>query len=105
MTEWIAIGVGLAGGLLLSYHVGKLALPPLVERSRKPGLLIKLSLGGTAIALLPALLLSVAVGGPLGAPWGALGLVAGVAAVFAVVLLSGTFAGVLLAKLLTRPEA
>jgi hypothetical protein len=42
--------------------------------------------------------LSVAVGGPLGAPWGALGLVAGVALVFAFVLLLGTFAGVLLAS-------
>jgi hypothetical protein len=100
VTEWIAIGVGLVGGLLLSYHVGKLALPPLVERSRNPTLLIKLALGGTGIALLPALLLSIVVGGPLGAAWDALGLVLGVAAVFSITLLLGTFAGVLLAKLL-----
>jgi hypothetical protein len=100
VTEWIAIGVGLAGGLLLSYHVGKLALPPLMEGSRNPTLLVKLALGGTVIALLPALLLSIVVGGPLGAAWDALGLVVGVAAVFSITLLLGTFAGVLLAKLL-----
>lgn len=105
MIEWLAIGVGLAGGLLVCYHVGKAVLPPLVERSRNPELLVKLSLGGTVIAALPALLLSIVVGAPLGAAWDAVGMVLGVAAVFAVVLLSGTFAGVLLAKLLTRPGA
>ena len=105
MIEWLAIGIGLAGGVLACYHALKLTLPPLVERSRKPDLLIKLSWGGTLIALLPALLLSVVVGAPLGAPWDALGIVIGVAAVFSIILLLGTFAGVLLAKLLTRPEA
>jgi hypothetical protein len=105
VTEWLAIGVGLAGGLSLSYLVGNALLSPLVERARNPGLLIKLSFAGTVIAAVPALLLSVAVGAPLGATWGTVGLVVGVALVFGLVLLAGTFAGVLLAKLLTRPGA
>lgn len=105
MTEWLAIGIGLAGGLLLSYQIGKAVLPPLVHRSRKPDLLIKLSLGGTVIAALPALLLSIVVGATLGMPWGAAGIAIGVAAVFALVLLSGTFAGAVLARFLTRPGA
>jgi hypothetical protein len=105
LTEWLAIAIGLAGGLLLSYHLGKAALVPLVARSRKPELLIKLSLGGTVIAALPALLLSIVVGATLGMPWDTVGIVIGVAAVFALLLLCGTFAGVLLARLLTRPGA
>jgi hypothetical protein len=105
VTEWLAIGVGLAGGLLLSYWIGKTVLPPIVQRSRNPDLMIKLAFGGTAVAVVPALLLSVVVGAPLGMRWGALGLVAGVALVFALVLVAGTFAGVLLARLITRPGA
>ena len=104
MLEWLAIGVGLAGGLLLSYYVAKLVLPPLVERSRHPDLLIKLSFGGTVIGLLPALLLSIVVGAAVGGLWGAVGIVLGVAGMFAAVLLAGTFAGVLLARVLRRPE-
>ena len=100
MIEWLAIVVGLAGGLLLSYRIGKAALPPLLRRSRKPELLIKLGFGGAVIAALPALLLSIVVGATLGMPWGAIGLVVGVALVFALVFLAGTFAGVLLAGLL-----
>ena len=100
MTEWLAIGVGLAGGVLVCYFVLKSVLPAMVERSRRPVLLIRLSWAGTLIALLPALLLSVVVGAPLGAPWGAVGIVLGVAAVFAIIVLLGTFAGVLLARYL-----
>lgn len=98
MTEWLAIAVGLAGGLLLSYAVGKMLLPPLVERARNPGLLIKLSFGGTVIAALPALLLAIVLGATLGAGWGAVGIVFAVALMFAIILLAGTFAGVLLAR-------
>jgi protein-S-isoprenylcysteine O-methyltransferase Ste14 len=105
VTEWLAIGVGLAGGLLLSYWIGSAVLTPIVQRSRNPDLTIKLAFGGTAVAVLPALLLSIVVGAPLGMRWGAPGLVVGVALVFAVVLLAGTFAGALLARLLTRPGA
>ena len=101
MTDWLAIAVGLAGGVLACIQAGKTFLPPLVERSKKPDLLIKLGLGGTVIAALPALLLSIVVGATLGAGYGALGIVIGVAAVFSVVLLAGAFAGVLLARYLT----
>jgi hypothetical protein len=86
MHEWLAIGVGLAGGLLVCYHVARLALPPLVERSKNPDLVIRLSFGGALIAVLPALLLSI--------------VVAGVAAVFSVTLLLGILAGALLARYL-----
>jgi hypothetical protein len=98
--EWLAIGVGLAGGVLFCIQLGKRLLPPLVERAKQPNLFIKLTFGATVIAALPALLLSIAVGAPLGAPWGALGIVAGVAAVFSVTVLLGTFAGMLLARYL-----
>jgi hypothetical protein len=50
-------------------------------------------------------LLSIVVGATLGMPWGVVGMVMGVAAVFALVLLAGTFLGVILARLLTRPGA
>jgi hypothetical protein len=103
--EWFTVCVGLAGGVLVSYGVGQSVLPRLVERSRNPELMVKLSLGGTVIASLPALLLSIVAGAPLGAAWGAVGMVLGVAGVFAAVLLAGTFAGMLLARLLTRPGA
>ena len=101
MTDWLAIAVGLAGGLLLCMYAGKTILTGLVERSKKPELLLKLSFAGTAVAALPALLLSIVVGAPLGAAWGAGGMVVGVAGIFALVLLAGTFAGVLLARYLT----
>ena len=105
MSEWLATALGLAGGLLACYEIGRVALPRLLARSRNPQLLVKLSLGGTVIAALPAVLLSIVVGAPLGMPWGLAGMVAGVAAVFALVLLSGTYLGVMLATLLTRPGA
>lgn len=105
MIEWLAIALGLAGGAYVAYRVGNGVLPRLVERSRNPVLLIKLSFGGTLVTLVPALLLGIVVGGALGSAWGALGAVIGVAAVFALVVLAGTFAGVLLARLLRRPEA
>jgi hypothetical protein len=91
--------------VLLCYGIGHSALQRLAASSRNPDLLVKLSFGGTAIAALPALLLSIVVGATLGMPWGAVGIVIGVAAVFALVLLSGTFLGVILARLLTRPGA
>jgi hypothetical protein len=105
MSEWLAIAVGLAGGRLACYWIGQLTLPRLLARSRNPQLLVKLSLGGTVIAALPAVLLSIVVGATLGMPWGVVGMVMGVAAVFALVLLAGTFLGVILARLLTRPGA
>lgn len=105
MSEWLATAVGLAGGLFACYEIGQVALPRLLVRSRNPQLLVKLSLGATVIAALPAVLLSIVVGAPLGMPWGLAGIVTGVAAVFALVLLSGAFLGAMLATLLTRPGA
>ena len=91
MNDWIASALGLAGGLGLAYWIAAAALPRLVERSRKPELMVKLAFGGTLVALMPALLLSIVIGATLG---GALG----VALAFAAVLLAGLFSGVLLAK-------
>jgi hypothetical protein len=105
VAEWLAIVTGLAGGAYVAYLIGNRVLPRLVERAPNPILLIKLSFGGTLITLVPALLLSIVVGGTLGSTWGMLGAAIGVAAVFAVVVLAGTFAGVLLARLLRRPGA
>lgn len=105
MTQWFPIAVGLSGGAYIAYLVGNRVLPRLVERSPNPVLLIKLSFGGTLISLVPALLLAIVVGGTLGGAWGVPGVMIGVAAVFAIVVLAGTFAGVLLARLLRRPEA
>ena len=102
MTEWLAIGVGLAGALLACLYLGQRALPPLVARARHPLLMVKLAFAGTAVMLLPALLLSIVAGAPLGARWGALGIVAGVAAVFVLALAAGTAAGVLLARWLSQ---
>lgn len=95
MNDWISTALGLAGGVALAWWIAAAALPRLVERSRKPALLVKLAFGGTVVALLPAVLLSIVVGATLG---GAIG----VALVFALVLLAGTFGGVLLARALPR---
>lgn len=95
MRDWIEAALGLAGGFAAAYWIAAATLPRLVERSRNPTLVIKLSAGGSVIALLPALLLSLVVGATLA---GALG----VALVFALVLLAGLFAGVLLARWLRR---
>ena len=91
--DWLAAALGIAGGFAFAWWVAAAALPRLMDRSRRPELLIKLAFGGTLVALLPAALLSLVVGAPVG---GALG----VALVFALVLLTGLFAGVLLARLL-----
>lgn len=95
MNDWIATALGLAGGFALAWWITAAVLPRVVERARRPELLVKLAFGGTVVALLPALLLSIVVGATLG---GAIG----VAVVFAVVLLAGTFAGVLIAHMLPR---
>ena len=95
MTDWVAAALGLAGGLALAWWIAAAALPPLMERSNRPALLVKLAFGGTVVALLPALLLSVVVGATLA---GAIG----VGLVFAAVLLAGTFGGALLAALLSQ---
>lgn len=101
MIEWLAIGLGIAAGAMLCLWVGKSAIAPLLRRSRRPDLFVKLSLAGAVVSALPALLLAIVVGATLGMPWGAPGRVAGVALVFALVLLAGTFTGALLARYFT----
>jgi len=93
--DWLAAALGLAGGFAFAWWVAAAALPRLMDKSRRPELLIKLAFGGTLVALLPALLLSIVVGAPLA---GALG----VALVFALALLAGTFGGAMLAALLSQ---
>jgi hypothetical protein len=93
--DWLAVALGLAGGFAFAWWAAAAALPRLMDSSRRPELLIKLAFGGTLVALLPALLLSIVVGATLA---GALG----VALVFALVLLAGTFGGALLAVLLPQ---
>ena len=69
------------------------ALPRLMARTRRPERLLKLAFGGTLVALLPAALLSLVIGAPLG---GAIG----VALVFAATVLAGLFLGASIAALL-----
>jgi hypothetical protein len=93
VSDWLAAALGLAGGLAFAWWIAGAALPRLMERSPRPALLLKLAFGGTAAALVPALLLSLLLGAAFG---GALG----VALVFAAVLLTGTFGGAFLASVL-----
>ena len=93
--DWLAAALGLAGGFAFAWWVVAAALPRLMDKSRRPELLVKLAFGGALVALLPALLLSIVVGATLA---GALG----VALVFALVLLAGTFGGALLERILAR---
>ena len=95
MMDWLAAALGLAAGLAFAGWIASAALPRLMTRSGRPELVLKLALGGTLAALLPALLLAIVIGAPF---YGGLG----VGVVFAVVLLIGLFAGVLLAKLAKR---
>ncbi len=115
-ASWFATALGLGAGSLFTYVVAKLALPRLVMRSRDSLLAVRLALAGAIIALAPALLLSLVVGGTLGGAWGRelsrglglgatgapLGLALGVALVFAGIVLVGTFAGVLIARVIPR---
>lgn len=109
---WIATILGLAGGLALTYALGKAILPRMVARSAHASLLVRLAFAGTVIAVLPALFLSLVVGGTLGGAWGRhtfaqlgfplsgvpIGLAFGVATVFALVMIAGAVSGVALGK-------
>jgi len=109
---WIATLLGLAGGLALAYTLGKAILPRLVARSQHMSLLVRMAFAGTVVAALPALFLSIVVGGTLGGSWGAhafgrlglpasgapIGLALGIALVFALVVVGGAAIGVLLGK-------
>jgi uncharacterized membrane-anchored protein len=100
---WAASILGLLGGFLLAYRMGRKLLPKLISATSDRMLAIWLALGGTIAMLLPAFFLSFVVGGTLGAALGEqlsqplglgiagvpLGLAAGIAVVFAVTLLGG----------------
>lgn len=110
-AAWIATIVGLAGGLLLAYAAAQAVVPRWVEKSENTGFVIRLGLGGTLVALFPALLLSLVAGAAFGSVWGErlfdrlglpagapIGLALGVALVFALVLVAGAGLGIVLAN-------
>jgi len=99
-----------------AYVLGSAILPRVVARSEDMLLFVRLAFAGTVVALFPAFFLSIVVGGTLGGAWGEwlfdrlgmslsgvpYGLAVGVALVFAVVLLGGGAAGIVVAKALVR---
>ena len=50
MTDWLAAVLGLAGGLAFAWWVAGATLPRLMERSRRPARLLKLTFGGALFA-------------------------------------------------------
>ncbi len=113
---WLAALLGLCGGILASYAIGKATVARLIERCSDHLLAAKCALAGCLVAMLPAVLLSLTAGTTLGNIWGertlqsigmgpgggALGAAIGVTVVFAVVLLSGTLLGVGIAFFIER---
>jgi len=111
---WIATLLGLLGGSLLSYVLGKAIIPRLIANSRHMPILVYLAFAGAVIALLPALFLSLVVGGTLGGAWGEhafgrfgmhssgapFGLALGIALVFALVIIAGAAIAVFSGKAL-----
>jgi hypothetical protein len=109
---WIATLIGLAGGVVLAYQLGKTLLPRALAQTRHVALAVRLAIAGTAVALVPAFLLSLVVGGTLGGTWGErafsqigfpasgapIGLALGIAIVFALVLVGGALLGILVVK-------
>jgi hypothetical protein len=109
---WIATAVGLVGGVALAIAGAKAALPRIAARSPDPLLVVRLAYAGAVVGALPALFLSLVVGGTLGSALGrqlsnpvglgasgaAFGLASGTALVFAMVILAGTATGVVLGK-------
>ena len=110
-AEWIATIVGLGGGLLLAYAAAQAVVPRWVEKSENLALAVRLALGGTIVALFPALLLALVAGAAFGSVWGErvfdrigfpagapIGLALGVAVIFAGVLVAGAGLGIVLAN-------
>jgi len=111
---WFSTALGLLGGLVLSYVLGKAIVPRLIAKSRHMPILLYLALAGTVIAVLPALFLSLVVGGTLGGAWGErifdqlgldssgapVGLALGIALVFALVVIAGATIAVFSGKAL-----
>ena len=104
---WIATALGLVGGVALCLLVRKTLLPRVPSR---------LAFAGAFVALLPALFLSLVVGGTVGGAWGEqlfgqiglpasgvpVGLALGIAVIFALVVLGGAAIGRLIGLLLER---
>jgi hypothetical protein len=109
---WIATALGLGGGVVLAYAIGNAVLPRAVAKSEDMLLFVRLAFAGTVAALLPALFLSIVIGGTLGGAWGErvfgrlgiplsgvpAGLALGIALVFALVVLGGGASGFFLGK-------
>jgi len=109
---WIAAALGLAGGVILACAAGRAIIPRLLAGSPDLRLASRLAFAGAVVALVPAILLSVVVGGALGSAWGVelfrligvpasgfiTGLAVGMSVVFALVLLGGAVCGILLGK-------
>ncbi|HEX5091523.1 MAG TPA: hypothetical protein VFV84_02415 [Burkholderiales bacterium] len=109
---WIATLIGLFAGVVLAYQLGKTLLPRAIAATRHVTLAVRLAIAGTVVALIPAFLLSLVVGGTLGGAWGKraldelgfpasgapIGLALGIAVVFALVLVGGALLGILLAR-------
>jgi len=107
-TIWIATALGLIGGVALAYLIGG----AVARRFTVTSPAVRLGLAGAAIALLPALFLSLVLGGTLGGAWGEhylgqvgfpssgvpIGLALGIALVFACVVLVGATLGILSGK-------
>ncbi len=113
---WLATALGLVGGVALMVVIAKASVPRMVMGAKDRLLLARLALAGALVALLPALVLALVIGATLGGAWGRqllapfglaasgapLGLMLGIALVFAGVVLCGTMAGILLGRLLAR---
>jgi len=111
---WIATLIGLAGGVMLAYQLAKTILPRAIAATKHVALAVRLAIAGTVVALFPAFLLSLVVGGTLGGAWGErafsqigfpasgapIGLALGIAIVFALVLVAGALLGIFLARAL-----
>ena len=69
-AAWIATIVGLGGGLALAFAVAQAVVPRWVEKSENMALAVRLALGGTIVALFPALLLALVAGAAFGSVWG-----------------------------------
>ena len=104
MASWLATVLGLGGGMALALFFGQAIVPWLIRRSPAPRRTLRFALAGTLVAFLPAILLAIVAGGTLGGAWGrSLGIAVGTALTFAVVLLLGAAAGIVLARVLRGP--
>jgi len=113
---WGATIIGLCLGAVTAYLGGRSLLLKLVLNSSAPDVMAKFGVAGIIISFVPALLLSVVVGGTLGSSGGSwlfdaagmpvsgvpLGMGLGIAVVFATVLVGGTAACIFAGRALIR---